>query len=155
MGCIGAIDASDLKRAVAAAKDSLAELGVASGDAVADGFVIWTRIAPDPFDPQALPPEALLVGWEVATDENMRKIVAQGQVWARPDMAHSVHVDVRGLEPQRTYFYRFHCEGVRAPDHEIAEAGFYPLAALPEGTTPATRARLAEVLDGAPVSPYW
>lgn len=50
---------------------------------------------------------------------------------------------------------RFHCEGVRAPDHEIAEAGFYPLAALPEGTTPATRARLAEVLDGAPVSPYW
>ena len=24
-------------------------------------------------------------------------------------MAHSVHVDVRGLEPQREYFYRFHC----------------------------------------------
>ncbi len=50
---------------------------------------------------------------------------------------------------------RFHCEGVRAPDHEIAEVGFYPLDALPNGTTPATRARLAEALDGAPVSPYW
>lgn len=49
----------------------------------------------------------------------------------------------------------FHCEGVRAPDHEIAEAGFFPLDALPDGTTPATRARLAEVLDGTPVSPYW
>jgi ADP-ribose pyrophosphatase YjhB (NUDIX family) len=49
----------------------------------------------------------------------------------------------------------FDCAGVRAPDHEIAEADFFPLDALPEGTTPATRARLAEVLDGAPVSPYW
>jgi ADP-ribose pyrophosphatase YjhB (NUDIX family) len=49
----------------------------------------------------------------------------------------------------------FHCDGPRAPDHEIAEAGFFPLDALPEGVTPATRARLAEVLDGEPVSPYW
>lgn len=88
------------------------QLGVASGDAVADGFVIWTRIAPDPFDPQALPSEALQVAWEVAADEGMKKIVAHGQVWARPDMAHSVHVDVRGLEPRRPYFYRFHCDGV-------------------------------------------
>lgn len=87
------------------------QLGVASGDAVADGFVIWTRLAPDPFDPQALAPEAVSVGWEVAADAALKKIVAKGQVWARPDMAHSVHVDVRGLEPQRPYYYRFHCEG--------------------------------------------
>jgi len=45
--------------------------------------------------------------------------------------------------------------GPRAPDYEIAEAGFYARDALPAGTTPATRARLAEVFDGAPVSPYW
>ncbi len=85
------------------------QLGVASGDAVADGFVIWTRLAPDPFDPQALPPEAIEVAWEVAADPAMKKIIAHGNVMARPDMAHSVHVDVRGLEPQRPYFYRFHC----------------------------------------------
>ena len=85
------------------------QLGVASGDPVADGFVIWTRLAPDPFDPEALPPEALSVLWEVASDPAMKKIVAHGQVWARPDMAHSVHVDVRGLEAQRPYYYRFHC----------------------------------------------
>jgi len=84
------------------------QLGVASGDAVADGFIIWTRLAPDPFDPQALPPEPVLVAWEVAADAAMKKIVARGQVMARPEMAHSVHVDVRGLEPQREYFYRFH-----------------------------------------------
>jgi ADP-ribose pyrophosphatase YjhB (NUDIX family) len=43
----------------------------------------------------------------------------------------------------------------KEPDHEIAEAGFFPLDNLPDGVTPATRARLAEVLDGEPVSPYW
>jgi ADP-ribose pyrophosphatase YjhB (NUDIX family) len=43
----------------------------------------------------------------------------------------------------------------RPPDHEIAEAGFFARDALPEGTTPATRARIAEVFDGAEVSPYW
>ncbi len=41
------------------------------------------------------------------------------------------------------------------PDREIAEAGFFSLDALPKGTTRATRARLDEVLKGAPVSPYW
>jgi ADP-ribose pyrophosphatase YjhB (NUDIX family) len=42
-----------------------------------------------------------------------------------------------------------------APDYEIAEAGFFPLDALPPGVTPATRARLREVFEKAPVSPYW
>ncbi|MBM3552572.1 MAG: NUDIX domain-containing protein [Alphaproteobacteria bacterium] len=43
----------------------------------------------------------------------------------------------------------------RAPDREIAEAGFFALDALPAETTAATRARLAEALEKAPVSPYW
>lgn len=43
----------------------------------------------------------------------------------------------------------------RAPDHEIAECGFFALNALPDGATPATRARLAEIFDGAEVSSYW
>lgn len=85
------------------------QLGVASGDPVADGFVIWTRLAPDPFDPEALPPEPIEVAWEVAADDGMKKIVARGNTMARPHMGHSVHVDVRGLEPQRPYFYRFRC----------------------------------------------
>ncbi len=49
----------------------------------------------------------------------------------------------------------FHHEGPRQPDREIAEAAFFPLDDLPPDATPATRARIAEVLDGAPVSPYW
>jgi ADP-ribose pyrophosphatase YjhB (NUDIX family) len=43
----------------------------------------------------------------------------------------------------------------RAPDREIAESGFFAPDALPEGTTASTKARLAEALRGAPVSPDW
>ena len=45
--------------------------------------------------------------------------------------------------------------GAREPDYEIAEARFFPLSALPEGTTKGTRARLAEMFEGAPVRPLW
>ncbi len=38
---------------------------------------------------------------------------------------------------------------------EIAEARFFPLSALPEGTTPGTRRRLAEICEGQPVSIDW
>jgi ADP-ribose pyrophosphatase YjhB (NUDIX family) len=43
----------------------------------------------------------------------------------------------------------------KEPDREIAEAGSFPLDALPEGTTGATRRRLAEIRTGAPPSPTW
>jgi 8-oxo-dGTP pyrophosphatase MutT (NUDIX family) len=43
----------------------------------------------------------------------------------------------------------------KAADHEIAEARFFQLDALPEGTTRATRARLEEYLRGSSVSSTW
>jgi ADP-ribose pyrophosphatase YjhB (NUDIX family) len=49
----------------------------------------------------------------------------------------------------------FHCDELPKPNHEIAEARFFPVDALPPDITPATRARLMECLDGAPISPYW
>ena len=49
----------------------------------------------------------------------------------------------------------FHVRGERPPDWEIAEARFFPRLALPEGTTRATRARLAEIFDSAPLSERW
>jgi ADP-ribose pyrophosphatase YjhB (NUDIX family) len=45
--------------------------------------------------------------------------------------------------------------GERTPDREIEEARFFPLRALPEGTTPGTRARLAEIVERAPLSAQW
>ena len=50
---------------------------------------------------------------------------------------------------------RFRVAGERRPDGEILAARFFPLDALPEETTRATRARLAEILDGRPLSPTW
>ena len=49
----------------------------------------------------------------------------------------------------------FEVLGARAPDWEIEEARFFPRRALPEGTSAGTRARLAEIFDGAPVRDLW
>jgi ADP-ribose pyrophosphatase YjhB (NUDIX family) len=43
----------------------------------------------------------------------------------------------------------------RGADYEILETGFFPADALPEATTRATRARLAEVLHGVPPAELW
>ena len=41
------------------------------------------------------------------------------------------------------------------PNFEIAAAEFFPIVELPEGTTGGTRRRLAEIIDGAPLSQMW
>jgi len=50
---------------------------------------------------------------------------------------------------------RFRQTEPRAPDREILEARFFPSAALPDGASTATRARLGEILSGAQVAPRW
>ena len=49
----------------------------------------------------------------------------------------------------------FRVLSVREPDWEIVEAGFHPVLALPAGTTPSTRARIAEVLVGQELAANW
>ena len=49
----------------------------------------------------------------------------------------------------------FRNAGPRAPDFEIAEMRFFPLDALPDGTSPATRARIAEIFTGAAATDTW
>jgi alkaline phosphatase D len=85
-------------------------LGVASGDPLADRVVLWTRLAPDPLaldGAGGMPDQPVTVIWEVAHDEQFQSIVRAGMAVAHPSLAHSVHVDVNGLEPDRWYFYRF------------------------------------------------
>ena len=82
-------------------------LGIASGDPLANGVVIWTRLAPDPLAGGGMPDDTYLVEWEVATDAAMSHVVRRGRARAKPEHAHSVHVDVRGLQPDREYWYRF------------------------------------------------
>lgn len=86
-------------------------LGVASGDPTPDGFVLWTRLLPPaPFDDASVE-----VRWEVARDEHFSDIVRRGTVEARADEAHSVHVEPRGLAPDRWYWYRFVAGGEASP----------------------------------------
>ncbi|WGS22117.1 MULTISPECIES: NUDIX domain-containing protein [unclassified Bradyrhizobium] len=41
------------------------------------------------------------------------------------------------------------------PNREIVACGFFDPAALPDGTTPGTRLRIAEVLEGRPLTVTW
>lgn len=83
-------------------------LGVASGDPWPDSVVLWTRLAPTPLAPgggMAAGPATLR--WELAADARMARVVQSGEVVARPEEAHCVHLVVQGLDPARSYFYRF------------------------------------------------
>lgn len=83
-------------------------LGVASGDPDHTGFVLWTRLAPDPLVPGGgMKAEAVAVKWEVSEDEAFTKIAATGTASAVPLLGHSVHAEATGLAPDRWYWYRF------------------------------------------------
>ena len=102
--------ASARRAAAALPMGDLFPLGVASGDPTANGVILWTRlVAADPADP--LPAADVAVEWEVATDEAFAAVVASGTAPAVAALAHSVHVDVDGLSPATTYWYRFSTDG--------------------------------------------
>ena len=83
-------------------------LGVASGDPLHDSIVLWTRLAPEPLRADGgMEPRPVEVRWEVAKDPSMRRLVRRGRTTAWPSFAHSVHVEVDGLDDGREYFYRF------------------------------------------------
>ncbi|MFI1967900.1 alkaline phosphatase D family protein [Streptomyces cinnamoneus] len=84
-------------------------LGVASGDPLPGSVVLWTRLAPRPFEPgSGLPADgALDVQWELASDESFRHLHRSGTTSAPAEDDHTVHLDVCGLEPDTVYWYRF------------------------------------------------
>jgi alkaline phosphatase D len=90
-------------------------LGVASGDPLPDGVVLWTRIAPDPLNGGGMPNKAVPVSWEIAQDARLANPVRRGETLARPELGHSVHIEVDGLEPARPYWYRFRVGGEVSP----------------------------------------
>src|SRR5262245_44342422 len=89
-------------------------LGVASGDPTPTGVVLWTRLAPEPLHGGGMPPIPVLVRWRIAHDAGMRQVVRQGLAVAWPWLAHSVHVEVNGLAPNRWYYYQFATESVES-----------------------------------------
>ncbi|GAA4415440.1 alkaline phosphatase D family protein [Actinokineospora soli] len=93
-------------------------LGVASGEPSADGFVIWTRLAPSPLNADGLggmPNAPVSVEWQVSNDQYFTQLARTGTVTATPDWAHSVHIELTGLAAGREYWYRFRYDGHISP----------------------------------------
>jgi alkaline phosphatase D len=91
-------------------------LGVASGHPRPDSVILWTRLAPRPHAPGGgLDPLPMSVHWELAEDAAFARVVQAGEVIARPETAHSVHVAVSGLRPDWRYHYRFRCGDAHSP----------------------------------------
>ncbi|MFF8834624.1 alkaline phosphatase D family protein [Streptomyces sp. NPDC015130] len=82
--------------------------GVASGDPLPDGVLLWTRVTPSP---EAVPGSGLgpdvTVGWELAEDRGFDRTVASGTTTASAASDHTVKADVRGLRPATAYWFRF------------------------------------------------
>lgn len=87
---------------------SMFEHGVASGDPLSDGIIIWTRASSDVSGP-------VDVWWEMALDEAFTQRTAQGTITAEAASDFTVKVDVSGLIWGRNYFYRFFAEGRQSP----------------------------------------
>ncbi|WP_244531543.1 alkaline phosphatase D family protein [Halogranum amylolyticum] len=83
---------------------------VASGGPTPDGVILWTRIAPEVFDP------AEPLGVQVAHDEAMTDLVYEGAVTDADQIrAHdyTVKIDLAGhLDAAESYYYRFIYRGV-------------------------------------------
>src|SRR5262245_52223139 len=89
-------------------------LGVASGCPRPDSVVLWTRLMADGERSERLM-APVSVDWVIAEDDAMRRVVASGQALAEAQWAHSVHVQVQGLKPNRPYWYRFTVSGTPSP----------------------------------------
>ncbi|WP_422756320.1 alkaline phosphatase D family protein [Micromonospora sp. WMMD708] len=90
------------------AADGAFRHGVASGDPLPDGILLWTRVTPVA---EALPGSGLGpdvdVRWQVAADPDFATVTAQGVAPTGPTRDHTVKVAVTGLAPATTYWYRF------------------------------------------------
>ncbi|MET9912915.1 alkaline phosphatase D family protein [Streptomyces sp. NPDC006476] len=83
-------------------------LGIASGDPLPTSVVLWTRLAPAPYQADGgLPAHPVDVDWEMSQDETFATLAAKGTTTAYPEFNHAVHVEVQGLDPGRAYYYRF------------------------------------------------
>ncbi|MFF7383816.1 alkaline phosphatase D family protein [Streptomyces griseoluteus] len=115
----GAVLAGPLAAALPARAATAAPVfrhGVASGDPLPDGVLLWTRVTPVP---EALPGSGIgpdtEVGWAVARDKAFTDVVATGSTTATAATDHTVKADIRGLQPGTDYWFRFTSGGAESP----------------------------------------
>src|SRR5262249_31785865 len=97
-----------LSHVAAADPDPAFAHGVASGDPLPNSVLLWTRVTPTPeSQPGSGVGPTVAVCWEVAADPAFAAVVASGSTGTGPERDHTVKVDVTGLAPAASYFYRF------------------------------------------------
>jgi len=105
-----------------------------------------------------------LPGGGVETGETLvealaRELAEEGNIaLIAPPVLRSMHFNSRSSKRDHVGLYlieAFSQTAPKVPNHEIAEAAFFPLDNLPEATTPATLRRIAEIFHGEKPSPYW
>ena len=88
-----------------------------------------------------------------------RELLEEGGITAiEPPVLHGVFLNSRVSRRDHIFLYvirAFRQEGGPRHTYEIIDHGFFAPDALPEDTSRATRARLAELLAGAKISPRW
>lgn len=85
--------------------------GIASGDPLQDRVILWTRITND----GSINATSIPVGYTVATDPDLKNIVAQGRAIASAESDFTVKVDAKSLQPKTTYYYTFQALGYTSP----------------------------------------
>jgi len=111
---LGGLPGCGLGRRVTFTTDPFS-LGVASGDPTASGVVLWTRLGRVAVEEAGVALDPVEVLWEIAEDDTFARVVRSGAADALPELGHSVHVEVEGLEPSRDYFYRLIAGGEVSP----------------------------------------
>jgi 8-oxo-dGTP pyrophosphatase MutT (NUDIX family) len=88
-----------------------------------------------------------------------RELVEEGNIEIlEPPLLRGVFFNARASWRDHVAFFVLHSfrqSSAPLPNSEIAASGFFSLEALPEDTTPATRARIAEVMFGAAPADRW
>lgn len=105
-----------------------------------------------------------LPGGGVETGETLlealaRELIEEGNIeMTAPPRLHGIFHNSRVSRRDHVAVYivrDFRQDSLPRPNREIVAHGFYAPDALPADTSRATRARIAEVLDGAPLSELW
>lgn len=105
--------------------------GIASGDPLQDGVILWTRVTP-----QNQNGGPITLKWEMSISADFNaELAASGEVTASAASDWTAKVDARGLMPGTLYFYRF--------IHGEAASPIGQTKTLPSGTL--TQARFAVV----------
>lgn len=88
-----------------------------------------------------------------------REVREEGNIeLTAPPVLASIHLNrhVSRRDHVALYFITaFRQTAPMTPNREIAEAGFFPVDALPDDVTSGTRRRIRETVFGEPASPFW